>query len=138
LIWRLSTVCILFEFVLRDFMNIERCCTYSSTILVHDSYPIDERTAHRSQVTSFWSGDVWKLILCLKRYRPDLNICTVATPPTGLTIIRGLNPSSEVLKCKMVEICEEFISLPFSALEGNKRDQLNIVENDWDVVCLLL
>jgi hypothetical protein len=81
---------------------------------------------------------VWKLILCLKRYRPDLNICTVATPPTGLTIIRGLNPSSEVLKCKMVEICEEFISLPFSALEGNKRDQLNIVENDWDVVCLLL
>jgi Methyltransferase domain len=31
----------LFEFVLRDFMNIERCCTYSSTILVHDSYPIE-------------------------------------------------------------------------------------------------
>src|SRR5688500_8000921 len=76
-----------FEFALRDFVNLERCAAPGSTILVHDCFPHDRLTAERERVTTFWSGDVWKLVVLLKKYRPDLAIHTIAAPPTGLCVI---------------------------------------------------
>ena len=81
-----------FEFALRDFANIERYCTRGSTILIHDCYPLDRETARRDGSQPFWSGDIWRLIVLLKKYRPDLAIHTIATPPTGLGIVRNLDP----------------------------------------------
>src|SRR5258706_5348979 len=51
-------------------------------------------TAARERVDAFWSGDVWKLVPCLKKYRPDLSIHTIASAPTGLPVIRNLDPAS--------------------------------------------
>lgn len=121
----------LFEFALRDFINIERCCTAASTCLVHDCYPLDEPTSGRDRVTQFWTGDVWKLILCLRKYRPDLDVHTVATPPTGLAVIRCLDPTSRVLVDRLDSMCDEFMALPYSAVHGDKRGQLNLVSNNW-------
>jgi hypothetical protein len=128
----------LFAFVLRDFINIERHCTPTSTCLVHDCCPLDERTAALQRTTTFWSGDVWKLILCLKKYRPDLEIHTVATAPTGLAIIRGLDPGSTVLRDRLDRICEEFAALPYAVLQDDKKAKLNIVPNDWPTIQSLL
>src|SRR6185436_7092029 len=86
-----------FEFALRDFMNIERLCVAQSTVLIHDCFPRDRRTAQREPDPQFWAGDVWRLVVLLKKYRPDLQIHTVATPPTGLAIVRNLDPSSQVI-----------------------------------------
>ncbi len=33
----------------------------------------------------FHTGDVWKVVRCLREYRPDLDVFTIATAPTGLT-----------------------------------------------------
>ena len=87
----------LFEYALRDFSNLERLCTPHSTILVHDCYPLDRQTADRERTTLFWSGDIWRLILLLKKYRPDLEINVIAAPPTGLGVIRNLDPASRVI-----------------------------------------
>jgi hypothetical protein len=76
-----------FEYALRDFVNIEHSCSRASVILMHDCYPLDERTAQREQVTGFWSGDIWRLMLLLRTQRPDLVVRTIATPPTGLGIV---------------------------------------------------
>src|SRR5450631_1084438 len=43
----------------------------------------------RARDTDFHTGDVWKTVLCLKHYRPDLDVFTIATPPTGLTVVTG-------------------------------------------------
>ena len=77
-----------FEFALRDFAAVERLADRQATILVHDCYPLDRRTAERVRSTVFWSGDCWRLILALKKHRPDLAINTIATAPTGLAVVR--------------------------------------------------
>src|ERR1700720_3294868 len=66
----------LFEFALRDFINLEKYCSPAATILVHDCYPIDAVSAARRRTTTVWSGDVWKLFHSLKKYRPDLELTT--------------------------------------------------------------
>jgi hypothetical protein len=121
----------LFEFALRDFVNLEKFCTPASTILVHDCYPVDRATAARERTTQVWSGDVWKLILCLKKYRPDLRISTVDVPPTGLAIIRGIDPASTALASRLEKLYEEFIPCDYGEMETGKARQLNRVENEW-------
>ena len=81
-----------FEYALRDFINIEPLCRTGSVVFIHDCYPIDARSAERDQVTAFWSGDIWRLLVLLKKYRPDLAIHTLGTPPTGLGLITRLDP----------------------------------------------
>ncbi len=60
-----------FEFALRDFMNIERLSSRDTVVLIHDCLPVDEVSARRERETKFWTGDVWKLIVCLKEWRPE-------------------------------------------------------------------
>lgn len=127
-----------FEFTLRDFVNVERYCAPDSTCLLHDCYPLDERTAANPRASTFWSGDTWKIIPCLKKYRPDLRIHTVATGPTGLTIVRGLDPESTVLRDRLEQISAEFAALPYSYLHDDKAGKLNLVANDWPTVRSLL
>lgn len=121
----------LFEFALRDFINLERCAAPGSTILVHDCYPIDRETATRERATALWSGDVWKLVLCLKKYRPDLRISTIDVPPTGLSVVRGLDPSSNVLDSRLEELYGEFVPLDYSEIETDKARRLNRMDNKW-------
>jgi hypothetical protein len=123
-----------FEFALRDFVNLERYCSRESTILVHDCYPLDAETAARERATAFWSGDVWRLVLALKKHRPDLSIHTVAAPPTGLAVIRNLDPASRVLAANLERICEEFLAVPFGAIAAGKAEALNLFPNDWERV----
>ena len=120
-----------FDFALRDFINIEKRAAAGSTILVHDCYPLDEITARRERVTKFWSGDVWRLIVALKRYRPDLEIHTIATAPTGLGLIRRLDPTSTVLADNLDRIVAEMSALPYATLDGNKDAALNFFPNEW-------
>ncbi len=124
----------LFEYALRDFINLERLCTPDSTIVVHDCYPLDRRTAERERVTMFWSGDIWRLILLLKKYRPDLEVHTIATPPTGLGLIRNLDPASRVLADNLERICAEFKALDYAVLEDAKQHKLNLFPNDWAAI----
>jgi hypothetical protein len=127
-----------FEFALRDFVNLERHCARESTILVHDCFPIDPVTAARDRTTSFWSGDVWRLILALRQWRPDLAIHTVTAPPTGLAIVRGLDPRSRILADNLERICAEFLGVGYESIAGRRREALNVVPNEWQAVQALL
>ncbi|BAQ63332.1 class I SAM-dependent methyltransferase [Geminocystis sp. NIES-3709] len=87
----------LFEFALRDFINIEKYAHTNSYILIHDILPRCFSEASRGMVTSAWTGDVWRLMIGLKKYRSDLNITVLDSSPTGLGVITNLNPHSTVL-----------------------------------------
>jgi hypothetical protein len=124
----------LFEQALRDFINLERYCGPRSVILLHDTMPLDEPTQRRNRETDFHTGDVWKTVLCLKHYRPDLDIFTIATPWTGLTVVTGLDPASRVLAERYDEAVAAFIDTPFSEVRDRMETALNVVPNAWTPV----
>lgn len=103
----------LFEYALRDFRNVESLTHEGSTIVIDDCLPRGEREAQRSPQTPIWSGDVWKLLMCLKRYRPDLDVALVDASPAGLCIVTNPDASSTVLFDAENEILETVGNLPF-------------------------
>jgi hypothetical protein len=127
-----------FEFALRDFINIERNAHRGSVVLIHDCYPLDAQTAARERVTAFWSGDIWRLILILRKYRPDLMVHTISTPPTGLGLVCNLDPASTVLKDNLDAIVLEYLATDYGVLDGGKRAMLNACGNDWATIAGLL
>ena len=129
----------LFEYAVRDFANLERWCSPQSVVLIHDCLPIDAVTSARERTTDVWSGDVWKLVVCLKRRRPDLSVTTVDVPPTGLGIVTGLDPTSTVLAREMEACVREYLPLGYDdLLAGDKAAELNVAPWDWDTVSEVL
>lgn len=127
-----------FEFALRDFINVEKFCSPQSTILIHDCYPFDRLTAERERHAEFWSGDIWRLMLALKKYRPDLRLYTIATAPTGLGVARGLDPRSRMLEEQFDDIVREFLALDYSVLDDDKPGKLGLYPNDWEKIKAIL
>lgn len=124
----------LFEQVLRDFINIEKYASAKTVVLIHDCFPPTEISARRDRVTDFWTGDVWKIIPCLKDARPDLQINVIPTIPSGLGIITGLNSNSRVLEQRIDELIEKYMTTPYSVLETSRAQMLNVVENSWETI----
>ncbi len=102
-----------YDQTLRDFANTERMSSPDATILIHDCVPIDAVTSARERTTMVWSGDVWKAIVALRRFRPDLTIQAVDVAPTGMAIITGLDPPNRVLHEHLDEILESVNHLTF-------------------------
>jgi hypothetical protein len=95
---------------------------------------LDERTQSRTRNTAFYTGDLWKTVLCIKHYRPDIDVFTIATPWSGLTVLTNLDPSSRVLAEEYDEAVARFIDLPYGEIEKNMEAGLNLVPNDWQAV----
>ena len=129
----------LHEQTLRDVANVERHSHPDGIIMIHDCLPIDERTASRDRTTVVWSGDVWKVVVALRRHRPDLTVSTIDVEPTGLAIVSGLDPTNTVLHDDYDAIIEELAGLEFDDLEAVGRDEmLGVVPGTWDHVEPLL
>jgi capsular polysaccharide biosynthesis protein len=124
----------LFEFALRDFIQLERTSSADGVIAIHDCYPPDADVAARERKAGFWTGDVWKLILCLKQYRPDLNVAVVDVPPSGLGIVTKLDPNSTLLQDAYDSIVREFSDQDYDQLEPSKAEALNVVGPVWRLV----
>lgn len=111
----------LFEFLLRDFINIERHCRRNSLVVLHDCVPTDLYLARRhredellraiTRIAGGWCGDVWKTVLILREYRPDLRIYSFDAALTGMVIVTNLDPELQVLADGYVEAVEKFGSL---------------------------
>lgn len=99
----------LFEYALRDFMNVERHSRWSSVIVLDDMLPRSVDEAARDRHTKFWAGDVYKVAQVLRKYRPDLVVIEVDTAPTGVVAIFGADPESTVLKNAYGTIIEEYV-----------------------------
>lgn len=87
----------LFEYAMRDFMNIERHAHPGTIVVIDDIFPGHPKQAERERETVHWTGDVWKLYHILQKARPDLTLIPLDTHPTGLLLICGLDPDNRIL-----------------------------------------
>jgi len=88
----------LFEYALRDFMNVERFSRPSTVIVFDDVLPRNVDEAARDRHTGDWAGDVYKMIPVLLEHRPDLVVIPVDTTPTGVLVVLGADTASTVLR----------------------------------------
>jgi len=98
----------LFEYALRDFMNIERHSDWTSVIVFDDMLPRNVDEAARDRHTGAWTGDVYKLAEILGRHRPDLVTVLVDTQPTGQLVVFGADRRNTVLRDRYDEIIAEY------------------------------
>jgi protein O-GlcNAc transferase len=93
------------EYLLRDFLNLERHCRREAVIALHDCLPLEAPMAEREpnapaiepRRQRMWTGDVWRTALLLKRRRTDLRMVVLDAAPTGLVLITGLDPNNRFL-----------------------------------------
>ena len=117
----------LFEFGLRDFINSEALCSKNSLIAVHNTYPQNAITSVGERTTQELCGDIFKLLLALKKYRPELDTLHLDSKPSGLLLVKNLNPSSTVLRDNYATILDEFSTIDFSEIEKGKGQILSAV-----------
>ena len=117
------------EFLLRDFANVEREAVPNAVIAMHDCVPIEAPMTNRDgpgtaidpERQGWWTGDVWRTVLALKRFRPDLRILTLDAPPTGIVLVTGLDPASTMLRDRYWEIVDNMMAW---SLEGQGLERL--------------
>lgn len=123
-----------FEAVLDDFMALERWAAPGAVVVLHDTLPLNTRTAASSRSTSFYTGDGWKLVPCLKALRPRLRLVTLPVSPTGLTLVAGLDPASDTLRTRRQDILDSYAQV--DAGRAVERPQvvmgpLGVNRRDW-------
>ncbi|OGU60051.1 MAG: hypothetical protein A2X64_07600 [Ignavibacteria bacterium GWF2_33_9] len=117
----------LFEYVLRDFINTEKNCHKNSVILLHDTIPIDKISSDRPVCNGPWTGDVYKIILILKKYRPDLKIHNISIPPIGVCLVSSLDPDSDILIKNYDKIYQGYVDINFDDIKDNFDENLSIL-----------
>jgi hypothetical protein len=128
----------LFEQVLQDFINLEKFSSPQSILMLHDCLPLDAVTASRTRTSHFYSGDIWKLALCLKRARPDLNIRTIRAWPTGLCLVTGLDRCSNVLSDGFDRFVDEYVPLTFEDYRRRSAEMPQTIESSYEAVTALM
>ena len=119
-----------FEFALRDFSNAEAWSAPSGTIVLHDCVPLVPASAAPERRTRFWVGDTWKAAFAIAKHRPDLRIRTILTPPSGLVVIRKLDPSSTLLRERFDAIVKELAGAEYPFEPGAWPPELHCVAAD--------
>lgn len=94
----------LFEFALRDFVNVEQRSSPAGVVVFDDILPNHPAQARRERATGVWTGDVWKIVPCLRWFRPDLELHALDAAPTGLLVVTGLDPANDTLRRRYAEI----------------------------------
>ncbi|SMF73524.1 Methyltransferase domain-containing protein [Tistlia consotensis] len=123
-----------FEAVLHDFVQAARLCAPTAWILLHDTLPQDQLMTARPRATQAWTGDVWKVVPCLREQCPSLRIATIDTAPTGLTLIGGIGPEARTLDARYDDLVERYAGLGFSWFEANGRSAANTLPDGPGVV----
>ncbi len=100
----------LFEYALRDFVNVERRASRCGLIVVDDIFPCHPVQGSRFRRTRRWTGDVWRLLICLSEQRPDLVLLPLDCNPTGLLLICGLDPANRILSDQYIPIARRYLS----------------------------
>ena len=124
------------EYLLRDFINVEKSAKRDGIIVLHDCLPMESGITTRDQAKTssrvperqgWWAGDVWRTSLLLRRHRPDLKMTVLDSAPTGLVVISNLDPGSRQLSEQYEDMVSEMLSWDLDAIGvGNLFAEMGI------------
>lgn len=104
----------LIDYLLRDFIGTEAASHPGGVIAIHDCLPYSHDMTTRDLTRlgrlprQIWTGDVWKLIPILQRWRPDLTVTVLDCAQTGLVLVSDLSPGDTTLRDRYDAIMAEF------------------------------
>ncbi|MCG5057285.1 MAG: class I SAM-dependent methyltransferase [Limnoraphis sp. WC205] len=118
----------LFEYALRDFINLEKASNQSSIIIIDDVIPRTEEEANRQPSGGAWTGDVWKIISCLAEYRQDLasQMILAKSEPTGCLIIVSPDNKNSVLFDNYDKIINKYLSDDYPVMPDEKIQNISV------------
>lgn len=124
----------LFEQALMDFIHLEQRSSPDSVIFIHDCLPVNRTGAERERTTMVWTGDVWKVIHCLKQVRPDLEIITFPARPSGLAMVRRLDSSSKLLSTQFDALVAHFLDAQLPEDLSERFRLLNVTDQPYEAI----
>ncbi len=115
----------LFEFALRDLINLEKHAKKGSIIIIDDVIPRTEAEANRKATGGPWAGDVWKLVDCLSLYRPRLfeSSLLARSEPTGCLVLTAPDRQDDALIKHYDEILKTYLDPLYPVMPGRLFSQ---------------
>lgn len=80
----------LYEFALRDFLNVARYANPNTVVVFDDTHPYSQSIATREQPPGDWTGDVWKTMEVIKAVPGLFSWAEVDVSPTGAFVVYGI------------------------------------------------
>ena len=118
----------LFEYALKDFINLAKISSEKSLFLFHDPIPWTFRMATRNNNNltrnEAWTGDIWKLVHILIDAGMKHNISLLSSAPSGLLAV--LNPDNKIITT--LEKDYDKICVHWRDVELNKDNLLKFYE----------
>ena len=106
----------LFEYALKDFINLAKISSEKALFLFHDPIPWTFKMATRNNETlernEAWTGDIWKLVHILIDAGMKDNINLLGSAPSGLLAV--LNPDKKIiakLEKNYDKICAQWLDV---------------------------
>ena len=120
----------LYEYVLRDFINVEKVSNPNSVVFLHDTLPVSKEMSKRMEKWDgrAWTGDVYKIIPILKKYRPDLDVKIINSEPSGLCIVSNLDPNSKILEENYDKIIKEFKNYSYEDIVEFEKQNFKLIK----------
>ncbi len=129
------------EYVLRDFINVEKWAGRDCVVVVDDVFPEQFIMAERDRAFNAWCGDVYKIIPILKEHRPDLAIHVFeafAGPyRKGVALIYKLNDADSTLANNSERICEEILEGKYAVSSIEELEELLPVTDIEELAVIL-
>lgn len=116
------------EFVLRDFINVEKYAHSGSIIMFDDVLPEQMEMAERERRFAAWTGDVYKIAPILRKYRPDLEVRVyntfIGAYRKGLAVVKNLDPKNTVLEDNYSKIEKEIFDDTYAITSIEHLDEM--------------
>jgi hypothetical protein len=122
----------LFEFALRDLVNVARHSHRGTLVIMDDCWPPDPAWASREPYGGMWTGDVWKVLLFLRDEHPEVEVALLDVHPAGLALIRG--DLSALGTTDVDGVVARYEAEGFDAFDNDLLLSLDTVTGDFDTL----
>jgi hypothetical protein len=118
-----------FPQALVDFVQLERFCGPESVVLLSGTWPLEE-AAQETHAPPL-NDAMWKLAMCLRHFRPDLDIFTIPAGRSGLTVVTGLSAErSQVMASKYQFMVEVLSNIAYDTVKDDLPTLLDVIADE--------
>ncbi len=116
------------EYVVRDFINVEKYCKPGAVIMFDDVLPEQMEMADRPRRFNAWTGDVYKIAPILRKYRPDLEVgifhTFIGPYRKGLGVVKNLDPKNTALEDNYEQIERDIFADTYTITSIEHLDEM--------------